>query len=182
MGHPHGWPGDGYSASAMTGVFDSRAPIFTILWVFHRPGGMSVTRAIAASFAEFFCPRVKQSLDELCCSSLQFMWDNSLLSPREGMETENDAEGAVWYGRTLKGFRVVCDFAFMKRDQILYRCPFCDAELVISLGHAHGERSISISPTKIGAGPRQMAFPRDLLETWLREARAPYGSGWPPKD
>lgn len=134
------------------------------------------------SSASFFDRRVRDTLETLCCPSLQFMWDNSVLVPREDLDIDSEEHPPRWYSRTLKGFRVVRDFGFMKRDQILYRCPFCDAELIAPLGYMHDQQWLHTYLFRIGQGKPKLGFSLAQLKRWLTETKDRCRGGWPPVD
>jgi len=69
-------------------------------------------------------------LKEVCCGHLQFMWDNHLLERRTSyVFGPGEGRTRVVVGIT-KGFRVRRSFFLLQRDRILYRCPFCNRELI----------------------------------------------------
>ena len=132
------------------------------------------------AFARF---DLRESLEELCCDPLQFMWENSLLSPRdEWYDAYPSTEGNVFHARCLLGFRVVRGFMGLKRDQILYRCPFCDTELIEPLGFISDGPCLTLRPTRMAKGRPAFEIPKARLRRYLAETKRRNRGGWPPKD
>lgn len=125
---------------------------------------------------------VRETLERMCCDSLQFMWENALLCPRDEWHDGEMPDGRIWHARTLTGFRVVRQFWFLKRDQVLYRCPFCQTELITPLGYTDGENWLSINIERIGAGIPMIEVSRAELERQLSYTKSRNRAGWPPKD
>lgn len=70
---------------------------------------------------------------ELCCEQLQFLFDNNLLEQRITTDVNGEKPESHIKIQFVKGFRVKRSIEFLKRDRILYRCPFCNTELIYSI-------------------------------------------------
>jgi len=132
------------------------------------------------AFARF---DLRDSLKTLCCEPLQFMWDNSLLAPRdEWFDAYPSEEGNVFHARCLLGFRVVRAFMHLKRDEVLYRCPFCSTELIEPLGFVSDGPCLTLRLTALPKGHPVFQISKRKLHAYLAETKRRSRSGWPPKD
>lgn len=126
--------------------------------------------------------RVRDTLRSMCCDILTFMWDNSLLVAREEWTHTNDRCGLEIYARQLVGFRVTRQFWVLKRDQILYKCPFCATELILPLGYMTPDNWLVIPLSEFSRGIPALKISKTLLERELAETKKRSRSGWPPRD
>ena len=122
-------------------------------------------------------------LKNLCCDPLDFMWKNSLLSPRDTWFNGESDDAVKFWMRFVMGFRVRRDFMFFKRDQIIYECPFCNRELVYPIGfESGGDAHMSNATTGIAIGVPRFKVPRARLEGYLADTKKRCHGVWPPKD
>ena len=67
-----------------------------------------------------------------CCDHLKFMWDNHLLERREEFDFYRLPDNTDIVVGVTKGFRVRRSYMYLKRDTVLYECPYCKKELVFA--------------------------------------------------
>jgi len=122
-------------------------------------------------------------LSTLCCDTLTFMWKNSLLSPRDQwFAAGRTKSGAVAYMRFICGFRVRRKYIFLRRDQVLYRCPFCANELIIPIGYTDHDGVWMNPPVALGMGVPAFEFKKTFLEEALADTKRRCRGIWPPTD
>ena len=137
----------------------------------------------SSPWERFLSEDVRDTLKSMCCVPLQFMWDNSLLAPRDQWYGgDEDVNGHIVHSRILLGFRVVRDFMIFRRDQVLYRCPFCQTELVVPLGFASDGPGLGLRHIGYRKGVTEFNLPKSLLEQGLSETKRQCRGVWPPKD
>jgi len=125
------------------------------------------------------------SWKEMCCDRLQFMWDNHLLEPREEYFGGDTESGESFTISIVRGFRVRRSFFFMRRDQTLFRCPFCGTDLVLPL-----EASVPSDGLKFGLHWNKIGrvisqdlpfeIPMAELHKALEQTKARCRGIWPP--
>lgn len=121
-------------------------------------------------------------IKDLCCEPLSFMWENSLLAPREKWFSHGDENFSI-HLRTMMGVRVRRGFMFLKRDQVLYECPFCLEELVTPVGFINPDsKSMMAYEICIGRGVSNFTIPKARLRKELAETKKRCRGIWPPMD
>lgn len=82
--------------------------------------------------------------------------------------------------RFFMGFRVRRRFMFMKRDDILYQCPFCHSELVIPLGYTDS-KGMWINPmSRMAKAIPAIPITKSALERELEITKKACKGIWPP--
>lgn len=126
--------------------------------------------------------RVRDFLKLLCCDPLQFMYDNSVIEPRDEWFDGEDARDRLVHARCLLGFRVVRDFWCLHRHEILYRCPFCTSELVLPLGFLSEGPWLALNPEALGRRAPVLRPSDAVLRRELALTKKRCHGRWPPKD
>jgi len=134
--------------------------------------------------SRFFVPiDFKKVIKGLCCDPLEFMWENSLLSPRDETFCPDPIDGRWMSLRFIMGFRVRRDFMYLKRDTVLYRCPFCLLELVAPLGsRSSSGQWMDIESIALPKGFSSFKISRTKLLEHLADTKKRCAGVWPPKD
>lgn len=139
--------------------------------------------AAEMEFARASTLDLESALKELCCDPLTFMWSNSLLSLRDETHNMEIDGGDFAYMRFICGLRLRRNFMFFKRDQVFYRCPFCNSELIIPVGYFHFGGTWAMSPVvSLARGDNPFQISRTKLQEYLSETKRRCAGVWPPKD
>jgi len=85
--------------------------------------------------------------------------------------------------RFVSGFRVRRNFMHMKRDQVIYKCPFCTAELIIPVGYETSAGLYMVAPSiNLGMGESPFHFSQATLKRELAYTKRLCRDIWPPSD
>jgi hypothetical protein len=125
---------------------------------------------------------LRELIHGLCCAPLSFMFDNYLLAPRDEWFSHSDEKFSL-HLRMLIGMRVIRGFMFLKRDQVLYKCPFCGTDLVSPVGFINPDsESMMAQSLSIGRAVPTFTIPKSTLERELNETIRRCRGVWPPND
>ncbi len=127
---------------------------------------------------------VASSLRNMCCPSLQFMWDNHILTPRTEWTSSSDHSLSMG---VFVGFKVRRGFFYWRRDDALYECPFCKYVFARPIAYRDFNRRaagsvILESLPRLPDSLLPMQIPKQHLEDELAATKKRCVAGWPPKD